>query len=247
MRNKRVALITGGGSGIGRASAIAFAKIGAKVLVIDMGKSSGNETVQEIISIGGEARFIEADVSVGSQVDSVIQKAMKIYGRLDYAHNNAGIEGDLAKTADCSEENWDNVIRMNLKSVWICMKYEIPQMIRQKFGVIVNTSSVYGLVGSERGMPAYVASKHGIIGLTKTTALEYANSGIRVNAICPGPVKTAFRERLISKSLEDLTRYPLGRVAEPQEIAKAVVWLCSDEASYVTGSTLVVDGGITAR
>jgi NAD(P)-dependent dehydrogenase (short-subunit alcohol dehydrogenase family) len=247
MTNQKVALITGAGSGIGRASAIAFAKIGAKVIVIDLNPSGGNETVQKISSMGGEAIFMKADVSSVSQVKTLIQKVIRKYGRIDYAHNNAGIEGAISKTADCSEENWDKVIRTNLKSVWICMKYEIQQMVRRKYGVIINTSSVYGLVGSERGMPAYVASKHGIIGLTKTAALEYAKSGIRINTICAGPVNTSFRKRLISKSREDLTRYPLGRVAEPQEIANAVIWLCSDETSFVTGSTLVIDGGLTAR
>jgi len=138
-------------------------------------------------------------------------------------------------------------MRTNLKSIWICMKYEILQMVKQRFGVIVNTSSVYGLVGCERGMPAYVASKHGIIGLTKTAALEYAKSGIRINTICPGAVNTPFRKRLNSKSSNKLGEYPLGRAAEPQEIAKAVVWLSSDEASFMTGSTLVIDGGKTAR
>ncbi len=247
MTNKRVALITGAGSGIGRASAIAFAKTGSKVIVVDLDPLGGNKTVQEIAAIGGEAIFMKADVSSVSQVEKLIQKVIRRYGRLDYAHNNAGIEGEISKTADCSEENWDKVIRTNLKSVWICMKYEIRQMVCQKFGIIVNTSSVYGLVGSERGMPAYVASKHGIIGLTKTAAIEYAKSGIRVNAICAGPVNTPFRKRLVSKSNEDLTRYPLERVAEPQEIANAAVWLCSDETPYITGSTLVIDGGLTAR
>jgi NAD(P)-dependent dehydrogenase (short-subunit alcohol dehydrogenase family) len=194
---------------------------------------------------------MKADVSLSVDVRSLIEEVARAHGRLDFAHNNAGIEGELAKTADCSEENWDKVIATNLTSVWLCMKYEIAQMIRQGRGAIVNTSSVYGLNGCERGMPAYAASKHGIIGLTKTAALEYAGSGIRVNAVCPGAVNTAFRERLVAKSkreeCKDSERYPLGRIAEPREISDAVLWLCSDEASFITGTTMVIDGGLSAR
>jgi NAD(P)-dependent dehydrogenase (short-subunit alcohol dehydrogenase family) len=225
MVDSKVALITGAGSGIGKASAISFAKTGVKVVVADLDPSRGNETVREIAGMGGEAIFIETDVTHTSQVEELIRQIVREHGKLDYAHNNVGIEGEIAKTADCSEENWDEVIRTNLKSIWICMKYEIHQMLKQKFGAIVNTSSVYGLVGSERGMPAYVASKHGIIGLTKTAAIEYARSGIRVNVVCAGAVDTPFRQRLLNKSQgrsEDLVRYPLGRIAKPQEIADAV-------------------------
>jgi len=181
----------------------------------------------------------------------LIQQIVKTYGRLDCAHNNVGIEGEKAKTADCSEENWDNVIQTNLKSIWLCMKYEINQMRKQHKGVIVNTSSVYGMVGCERGMPAYVASKHGIIGLTKTAALEYAGLGIRVNAICPGAINKPFRQRLVGndckEELNSCPRYPIGRIGKAEEVAGAVVWLCSDEATYVTGSLVVIDGGLTAK
>jgi NAD(P)-dependent dehydrogenase (short-subunit alcohol dehydrogenase family) len=199
----------------------------------------------------GNVLFVKADVSKSRNVDQLIQQVVKTYGRLDCAHNNAGIEGGLSKTADCSEDNWNNVIETNLKSAWLCLKFEIRQMVQQASGAIVNTSSVYGLVGSERGLPAYVASKHGIVGLTRTAALEYACSGIRVNAICPGAIDTPFRERLVEKSREKnfecYKRYPIGRIGRPDEVANAVVWLCSKAASYITGSVLTIDGGLTAK
>jgi NAD(P)-dependent dehydrogenase (short-subunit alcohol dehydrogenase family) len=246
----RVALVTGAGSGIGRASAIAFGEAGAQVVVADIDVEHAIDTVRTITNTGGVATFLKADVSSSVDVRSLIEEVARAHGRLDFAHNNAGIEGELAKTADCSEENWDKVIAINLKSIWLCLKYEIPQMVRQARGVIVNTSSVYGLIGCERGMPAYAASKHGVIGLTKTAALEYAAAGIRVNAVCPGAVNTAFRTRLVEKSNErckDSERYPLGRIAEPHEVADAVMWLCSDEASFITGTTVVIDGGLCVR
>ncbi len=244
-------MVTGGSSGIGRASAIALAKTGTTVIVADIDTSGGEKTVQDINELQGEAKFLKANVSVAAEVEWLIQQIINIYGRLDCAHNNAGIEGETAKVTDCSEENWDNVIQTNLKSIWLCMKYEILQMSKQHSGVIVNTSSVYGIVGCERGMPAYVASKHGIIGLTKTAALEYAGLGIRVNAICPGAIDTPFRERLIGSNytgeLNSGPRYPIGRIGKADEVAGAVVWLCSDQASYVTGSLIVIDGGLTAK
>lgn len=248
--NGRVCLVTGAGSGIGRASAVAFGKAGAKVVVADIDAESAIETVRSITDAGGTAIGLKADVSLSDDVRKMVGETTRVFGRLDYAHNNAGIEGEIAKTAECSEGNWDNVIATNLRSVWLCMKYEIEQMVSQGCGVIVNTSSVYGLRGCARGMPAYAASKHGIIGLTKTAALEYAGSRIRVNAVCPGAVNTPFRERLIRKLEEkpkDSERYPLGRIAEPSEVSDAVLWLCSDEASFVTGTVMLVDGGFSAR
>ena len=250
LKNK-VALVTGGSSGIGRASAIALAKTGAIVVIADIDNSGGEKTAQEIKELCGEAKFVKTNVSKANDVERLIQKIVRTYGRLDCAHNNVGIEGEKAKTADCSEENWDNVIQTNLKSIWLCMKYEINQMSKQNNGVIVNTSSVYGVVGCERGLPAYVASKHGIIGLTKTAALEYAGSGIRVNAVCPGAIDTPFRKRLVGSNCKEefnsCTRYPIGRIGKAEEVASAVVWLCSDESTYITGSLIVIDGGLTAR
>jgi NAD(P)-dependent dehydrogenase (short-subunit alcohol dehydrogenase family) len=246
----KVVLVTGGSSGIGKASSLAFAEAGAKVVIADVNTVGGEKSVCQIKESGGEALFVRVDVSQAKKVESLIKQIIKKYGRLDCAHNNAGIEGDIAKTNECSEENWDKVINTNLKSIWLCMKYEIPEMVRQKYGVIINTSSVYGLVGSERGMPAYVASKHGIIGLTKTAALECADSGIRINTVCAGAVDTPFRDRLVIKTkggYEDSERYPIGRIAEPSEVANTVTWLCSDKASFITGSTIVIDGGLTAR
>jgi len=249
--SNKVALITGGSSGLGRESAIAFADAGAKVVIADIDARGGEKTAQTIADQNGNVLFVKADVSKSHQVNQLIQQVVKTYGRLDCAHNNAGIEGELAKTGDCSEDNWNNVIQTNLKSTWLCLKFEILQMVQQASGTIVNTSSVYGLVGSERGLPAYVASKHGIVGLTKTAALEYACSGIRVNAVCPGAIDTPFRKRLIDKNheknLECYKRYPIGRIGRPDEVANAVVWLCSEAASYITGSVLTIDGGLTAK
>jgi len=250
-RNK-VALVTGGGSGIGRASAEAFAKAGAKVVIADVDASKGKRTARHIKKkFHGGVLFVQVDVSQDGEVESLIQQIIKTYGRLDYAYNNVGIPGERSKTADCSEKNWDMVINTNLKSVWLCMKYEIRHMCQRNFGVIVNSSSVYGLTGSNRRIPAYVASKHGIIGLTRTAALEYAQNGIRVNAVCPGAVDTPFRRQLLGTNQrnkrETNQRYPLGRIGKPKDVAETVVWLCSDAASFITGSVIVIDGGLTAQ
>ena len=245
-----VVIVTGAGAGIGRASALAFAQAGAKVAVVDVDAKGGNDTVAQISHEGGTALFIEADVSIAPQVAEMVQRVAQVYGKLDYAFNNAGIEGEIARIADSNEDDWDRVLRVNLKSVWLCMKYELPLMVMQGHGAIINSSSVYGLVGSERGMSAYAASKHAIIGLTKTAALEYAAAGIRVNALAAGAVETPFRTRLLEKcgdTCQTPCRYPIGRTADPSEIADAVVWLCSDRASFITGTTLTADGGLTAR
>jgi len=248
--SEKVALVTGASSGIGRATAILFAKYGAKVVVADISVKGGEETVNHIQDAGGEAVFINADVSQASDVENLINKTVETYGRLDFAHNNAGIEGMMASTVDCTEENWDRTISINLKSIWLCMKYEIPAMLRHGGGAIVNTSSIAGLVGFQ-GLAAYSASKFGIIGLTKTTALEYAKANIRVNAICPGVINTSMVDRLLEVQpamTEDLTAVtPVRRMGKPEEIAAMVVTLCSSDASFVTGHAMVVDGGLIAQ
>ena len=246
----KVALVTGAGSGIGRASALTFAREGAKVVVADVVVEGGEETVGMVKTAGGEALFVKADVSQAAEVEALINKTLATYGRLDCAHNNAGIEGAVATTAECTEENWDRIIAINLKGVWLCMKYEIPQMLKQGSGAIVNTASGAGLVGIPRA-GAYVASKHGVVGLTKTAALEYAKAGIRVNAVCPGVIDTPMVQRITSRGPHLVERMaagePVGRLGKPQEIAEAVVWLCSEAASFVTGHAMAVDGGYIAQ
>jgi len=240
----KVALVTGASSGIGRASARAFAREGAKVIVSDIAIEGGKETVDMIKETGGEAIFIKADVSKMSEVEALIMKAVETYGRLDCALNNAGIAGEVASTAGCTKENWDHVVSVNLNGVWFCMKYEIPHMLKNGGGAIVNTSSISGLHGV-RNQSAYSASKHGVIGLTKSAALEYANKGIRVNALCPGWTGTTMAETAGVHDTDPLflAKYVCDRPGTPEEQAEAVVWLCSDLASFVNGHTMIVDGG----
>lgn len=246
----KVALVTGSSSGIGRASALAFAREGAKVVVADVQVKGGEETARMIKETGREAIFVKADVSKASDVEKLISTAGRTYNRLDCAHNNAGIEGVSASTIDCTEENWDRVIDINLKGVWLCMKYEIPQMLKQGGGAIVNTSSVAGFIGF-RDSPAYCASKGGIIQLTRVAALEYAARGIRVNAVCPGVIRTPMIERSTGGKQEVEAQLigiePAGRLGTPEEVAEAVVWLCSDAASFVMGHPMVVDGGLISQ
>jgi NAD(P)-dependent dehydrogenase (short-subunit alcohol dehydrogenase family) len=207
-----------------------------------------------IQAAGGTAMFVKADVSQGNEVERMVKLAVETYGRLDCAFNNAGIQGDLAQTAECSEENWHRIIAINLTGVWLCMKHAIPFMMQRGSGAIVNTASNFGLVGSN-GMPAYTASKHGVLGLTKTAALEYAKAGIRINAVCPGPTQTPLVDNLLRQQPQRadqivaaiLAREPVGRMGRPEEVAEAVVWLCSEAASFVTGIALAVDGGYVAQ
>ena len=248
----RVALVTGASSGIGRASAIAFAREGAKVVAADVDVVGGEETVSMIKEAGGDAIFFQSDVSRTADVEAMVNNAIESYGRLDCAHNNAGIEGSIGiHTHEYREDVWDRIISINLKGVWLCMKYEILQMLKQGGGAIVNTASIAGLVGSPLAGPGYGASKHGVVGLTKTAALEYAQQGIRVNAVCPGIICTPMVERLISAIPDGETRIverePVGRLGTPEEIAEAVVWLCSAAASFITGHAMAVDGGYVAQ
>lgn len=241
--NGKVALVTGGGSGIGRATALAMAREGAKVVIADVSIKGGEETVNLIKEADGEAIFVPTDVSKAADVKTLIKKAIAFYGSLDCAINNAGIDGGTAATAACTEENWDRVININLKGVWLCMKYEIPEMRQQGGGSIINMASVAGLRSGLQRFPAYTTSKHGVVGLTRAAAVEYARVGIRVNAVCPGWILTPMLA--IDDQLETWVKsvVPAGRFGTPEEVAQAAVWLSSDAASFVTGHTLVVDGG----
>jgi len=250
----KVALVTGAGSGIGRASALAFAREGARVVVADVQREGGEETVRLIeATAGGEekALFALVDISESSQVEALVAKAVATWGRLDFALNNAGIEGSGTLTHLYPDDDWRRIIGVNLIGTWLCMKHEIEQMLQNGGGAIVNTSSVAGIVASPASGSAYTASKHGILGLTKSAALEYAQSGIRVNAVCPGVIHTPLVERHIARHPEMeqslLAAQPGGRMGIADEVAAAVIWLCSDAASFVTGHPMVVDGGFVSR
>lgn len=245
----KVAIVTGSASGIGRASAQFYAIEGAKVIVSDVDEAGGGETVQLIQDTGGEAIFVKADVSKAADCEALVEQAMAQYGRLDFACNNAGIGGEQNVTADYSVEGWQQVIGVNLSGVFYCMKYQIPAMLANGGGAIVNMASILGKVAFAMS-PAYVAAKHGVVGLTKNAAVEYANQGIRVNAIGPAFIKTPMLAQLEEdpETMQTLVAlHPLGRLGQPEEVAEMVVWLSSEKASFVTGAYFAVDGGYLAR
>src|SRR3989440_2043437 len=246
----KVAMITGGGSGIGRATAVAFAREGAKVVIGNRNVQRGEETVAMIRKAGGEANFKRTDVLVAAEIEALVEHTMKTYGRLDLAFNNAGVEGDVKPLIEQTEANYDAVMDVNVKGVWLSMKYEIPRMLKQGGGAIVNCSSVAGLIGFPN-VAIYIASKHAVIGLTKTAALEYSAQGIRINAVNPAVIDTEMVDRLaagVSTEKNNLsTLHPIGRIGRVEEVAEAVLWLCSSKSSFVTGHSLIVDGGFTAR
>jgi NAD(P)-dependent dehydrogenase (short-subunit alcohol dehydrogenase family) len=244
----KVAFVTGAASGIGRATALAFARHGANVVVADIDQQRNEDTARTIEDLGGQALAVACDVTRSEDVQAALNKTVQTFGRLDYAFNNAGAEQQPKLTADMTEEEWDRIIAINLRGVFLCMKYEIPLMLQHRAGAIVNTSSGAGVKVFGRGA-AYAAAKHGVVGLTKDAALDYAASNIRINAICPGIIDTEMMDRFTGGTPEGRDRViaqePIGRMGRPEEIAAAVVWLCSDAASFVTGHALVADGGQT--
>ena len=245
-----VAIVTGGGSGIGRATATRFASEGAQVVVTDVDVDGGEETVSQIDADGGEATFLEANVTDEDDVKATVETAVDTYGGLDFAFNNAGIEGANEPSSQQPRSNWDQVIDVNLTGVFLGIREQLPAMLEDGGGAIVNTASVAGLLGFPNLSP-YVASKHGVVGLTKTAAVEFSADGVRVNAVCPGVIETPMVARTREEDPEMMEQTaaatPIGRLGEPEEIASAVVWLCSDDASFVTGESLVVDGGYSIQ
>jgi NAD(P)-dependent dehydrogenase (short-subunit alcohol dehydrogenase family) len=246
----KVALVTGGGSGIGRATALAFAREGARVVIGNRNVQRGEETVKMIQAGGGTASFRRTDVLIAADIEALVDHAMKTYGRLDAAFNNSGVGGEVRPLAEQTEVGYDAVMDVNVKGVWLSMKYEIPRMLEHGGGAIVNNSSIAGLIGFP-GLAIYVASKHAVIGLTKNAALEYSAQGIRVNAVNPAVIDTEMVDELVigakTNKGEMAKLHPIGRIGRVEEVANAVLWLCSSKASFVTGHSLLVDGGFTAQ
>ncbi len=244
----KTALVIGGTAGIGRATVLAFAAVGANVFIVGLGSAEGRAVEAEAREQGGvEALFMEADVTRAIEMEAVMNRAVERFGRIHAAVNNAGIEGKYGPVHELSEELFDHIIAVNLKGIWLGLKYQIPHMLAHGGGAIVNTSSSAGVTGI-KNVAAYTASKHGVVGLTKATALEVAEAKIRVNAVAPGPTNTGLLHRMIGGHVDPAViaaAVPMGRISEPEETARAIVWLCSDEASFITGHTLVVDGGLT--
>lgn len=247
---RAVTLITGAASGIGKATSVAFARRGDHVILTDIDEDQLDKVAREITDSDGHALAISADMGSRDSISRMFVELEEHFDRLDFAVNNAGIEGEQIATADYSEEGWERVIAVNLTGVWHCMRLEIPLMLRHGSGVIVNISSVAGLVGFQ-GSAAYVASKHGMNGLTKTAALDYAQSGIRVNAICPGGIETPMVDRAMHGDSENrrnlVAMHPMGRIGTPEEVAETILWLCSEASTFITGQTIAIDGGFTAR
>ncbi|MEH1825331.1 MAG: SDR family oxidoreductase [Nostoc sp.] len=246
--DNKVALVTGGSSGIGRDTALAFAQKGAKVIIASRRVKESKQTVEMIQATGSEAFFVQTDITQAVAVENLINQTVATYGRLDYAFNNAGTEGIIGRAIEQTEENWHQIIDTNLKGVWLSMKYQIPQMLKQGGGAIVNNASIAGLIGFAN-ISIYSASKHGVIGLTKSLALEHAKENIRINTVCGAGIDTDMLTRAFGdKGKADYAaQHPIGRLAQPKELASAVVWLCSDAASFITGHSLTVDGGFTVQ
>jgi NAD(P)-dependent dehydrogenase (short-subunit alcohol dehydrogenase family) len=242
-------IVTGGGSGIGRAAALAFAAEGARVLVVDQNEAAGEATARQILGQRGEAAFVRADISRAAECAAMVDTAVKRYGRLDVAFNNAGINLHVAPIAEIDEHDWARILAVNLTGVFLCMKHEIPAMKRTGGGAIINTASVGGVIGTA-GVTAYCATKHGVVGLTKSAALDHISDGIRINAVCPGGTRTEmlaewFKDPAVEQRA--LSQTPIGRMADPAEIARAVLFLASEEASFMVGHALIADGGLTAQ
>lgn len=247
--DSNVVMVTGANSGIGRCSAMAFAKAGAKLILVARREKEGKKVEAEIEALGGEALFVKADVSIGNEVEEAVKTGIERFGKLDFAFNNAGAAETPCSTRDLSEEEWDRVMSINLKGTWLCMKNQLPHIMKNR-GAVVNMASIYGLVATPMGLPAYVASKHGIVGLTKAAALEMAQSGVRINAICPGWIPTPGNEEALKQpGIQEYaeTLHPMGRLGTQEEIANAVLWLCSKESSFITGQAIAADGGYIAQ